>query len=417
MAESTAVVVVGAGLAGVGCAVELQRRGVDCVVLEASDGVGGRVRTDRVDGFLCDRGFQLLNPSYPAVRALVDLPGLDLHPFGRGVDVLRPDGSVTGLVDPLTRPRQLGRTLRAARSLVRPGEAVRLARWAAPALGSVDRMLRRPDAPLGEALDAAGVTGSLRTCVLEPFLTGTLATDPGTVSQRFVRLMLRSFARATPGLPGRGMQALPDQLASLLLTPPRTGVTARAVGRDGDGVRVDTDAGTWRAGAVVVAADPAAASGLLDLPEPATYGLATWWLDAPGAPDTDLLRIDGTRGGPVVNSAVVSAAAPSYAPAGRSLVQATTLHPGPGGRAPDEPAVREHLRRLWGGMVDDWGVVHRHEVPRALPRLPVPLDPRRPVDLGGGLLVAGDHRDTASIQGALVSGRRAAAAALAHLGA
>ncbi len=407
--------VVGAGLAGLGCAVELRRRGLEATVLEASDGVGGRVRTDVVDGFRCDRGFQLLNPSYPAVRALVDLDALDLRVFGRGVAVLRPDGSVVSLVDPIRRPRALRATLRGARELVRPGEAARLARWAAPALGPVPRLLARPDARLGDALDAAGVTGRLRTAVLEPFLTGTLATDPNDVSERFVRLMLRSFARATPGVPARGMQALPDQLAGRLGGPPRLGRGVREVRRAGAGIVVHTDDGPLRAAAVVVAADPVTAAGLVGLPEPATHGLATWWLDAPGAPETDLLRIDGTGGGPVVNTAVVSAAAPSYAPTGRHLVQATTLHPGPGREGPGEADVRAHLRRLWGGVVDDWLVVHRHDVVRALPASPLPLDHRRPVDLGGGLLVAGDHRDTASIQGALVSGRRAAAAAAAHL--
>ena len=416
MAGSADVVVVGSGLAGLACALELHRRGLAAEVIEVADGVGGRVRTDVVDGFRCDRGFQLLNPSYPAVRALVDVPALGMRRFGRGVEVLRPDGSVAALVDPLTRPRALPATVRGARGLVRPGEAARLARWAAPSLGSVRRLLARPDARLGDALDTARVDGELRSAVLEPFLTGTLATDPGEVSERFVRLLLRSFVLATPGVPAEGMQALPDQLAARLPARPRTGTAALEVRRERHGVRVETSEGPLAARAAVVATDAIAAARLTGSPDPGMHGLATWWLDAPGAPATDLLRVDGTRSGPVVNTAVVSAAAPTYAPPGRSLVQATTLHPGPGGQAPAFAVVREHLRRLWGDLVDEWRVVRRHDVPRALPRLPVPLVHRRPVHLGDGLLVAGDHRDTASIQGALVSGRRAAAAAAAHLG-
>lgn len=405
---------VGAGLAGLACAVELQRRGVATEVLEASDAVGGRVRTDVVDGFRCDRGFQLLNPSYPAVRALVDLDALALQVAGRGVEVLRA-GGVVRLADPTHHPRDLGATLRSG--LLRPAELARLARWAAPALGPVDRLLRRPDRTLGTGLDAAGLTGPrspLRREVLEPFLTGVVADDPAVVSERFARLLLRSFALATPGLPAAGMQALPEQLARRLAAPVRLAHPARGLRRHDGAVEVLTEHGTWRARAVVVATDPRAAAELTEQPVPATRGLVTWWFTAPtpvsGSP---FLRVDGTRAGPVVNTAVVSAWAPTYAPAGRVLVEATALH-GPG-RTPGEDAVRRHLAALWQQPTDAWEVVVRHDVPHALPAAPPPLRHRREVDLGDGLLVAGDHRDTGSIQGALVSGRRAARAALAHL--
>ncbi len=59
-------------------------------------------------------------------------------------------------------------------------------------------------------------------------------------------------------------------------------------------------------------------------------------------------------------------------------------------------------------------MVARHEIPDALPAQPVPCSLRRPVT-HGDLVVCGDHRDTGSIQGALVSGQRAAAAVLASL--
>ncbi len=97
------VVVVGAGLAGLRCAQVLGEAGRDVVVLEASDGVGGRIRTDRVDGFLVDRGFQLLNPAYPAVRRWVDVDALGLQPFGAGVAV-RTETGLGLLGHPLRNP-------------------------------------------------------------------------------------------------------------------------------------------------------------------------------------------------------------------------------------------------------------------------------------------------------------------------
>jgi phytoene dehydrogenase-like protein len=84
MPDRAPVVVVGAGLAGLAAARELQARGVDAVVLERSDGVGGRVRTDAVDGFLLDRGFQVLLAGYPEAARVLDYDALDLRAFYPG---------------------------------------------------------------------------------------------------------------------------------------------------------------------------------------------------------------------------------------------------------------------------------------------------------------------------------------------
>ena len=137
--------------------------------------------------------------------------------------------------------------------------------------------------------------------------------------------------------------------------------------------------------------------------------VTTWW-SAPTAPDTDLLHVDARRQptGPLVNTAVVSAAAPSYAPSGRHLVQGSALM---GATTPTEPEVRRHAGDLLGLDPARWEVVARHEVVDALPAQPAPYSAHRPVRVGD-LVVCGDHRDTGSIQGALVSGQRAAEAVM-----
>ena len=167
--------------------------------------------------------------------------------------------------------------------------------------------------------------------------------------------------------------------------------------------------------AVVVATDPAAAHDLLGLPVPRTRALTTFWHVTPVPPTpSPQLHVDGDGRGPVVNTVVLSASAPGYSPDDRALVATTVL--GAAGDAGTEAEVRTQLRYVYGADTSGWELLRVHALPRALTAMPPPLDVRRPVALGNGVFVAGDHRDSASSQGALVSGRRAADAVLEHLG-
>ena len=409
MSSDAPVIVVGAGLAGLACAQRLSRAGVEVVVLEASDGVGGRVRTDVVDGYRCDRGFQLLNPSYPALPHVLGEDGiaaLDLHAFRAGV-VVAHGRTRSVLADPRREPSLMIASLRAPLGTF--AEKVRFAAWAGSTLLPVERQLARPDRTRAEELDAFGVTGRLRAGVVDPFLTGVLAESDGSSSARLARLLVRSFVLGLPAVPSVGMGRLPELVAATL--PPgtvRLGVTVRGV----SGMSVRTDDGELAASAVVVATDSTVAGTLTGLETRPMKALTTFWYAADEPPTTrNLLHLDADHRGPLVNTAVMTNAAPTYAPAGRALVQVTVL--GADGSAEKERAARAQAGLVYGVDPGRWEVVTTHVVAAALPAQPPALDVREPVALAEGLHIAGDHRDTASIQGALVSGRRAAGAILA----
>ncbi|KRE34595.1 amine oxidase [Mycobacterium sp. Soil538] len=413
--EDAEVVVVGAGLAGLRCAAVLADAGREVRVWEAADEVGGRIRTDIVDGFLCDRGFQVLNPAYPELGSCVDVAALRLQPFGPGVGVRRERGSVV-LAHPLRAPSRLPGML--ARRGVRPGDAVALARWAYPALRP-GHLKHSPgeDTTLMAALDRCGVSGELRR-VIDRFLSGVVLDDTGATSNAFALLLVRMFALGVPALPADGMAALPRQLAAPLgervaLNRRVSGITAS----DG-GWRVSAEDGTAvRAREVVVATDATAAAQWIGGAATPTRGVVTdWWATDRPWSGPPMLWVDGRPGarGPVVNAAVISASAPTYAPPGRHLVAASALL-GNGHPEPTELQLRAHAAEVLGVDATDWQPVIRHVIPDALPVQPPPLTVRRPVRDASGLWLCGDHRDTASIQGALVSGRRAAAAVLKAL--
>ena len=121
------VVVVGAGLAGLSCAATLHEAGAPVVVIESGDDVGGRVRTDEVDGFLLDRGFQVLLTAYPKLDRQLDVEALELELFDPGA-LIHTDERFWELGDPLQRPASLFPTLRTAvsRSVATPSDLIRL---------------------------------------------------------------------------------------------------------------------------------------------------------------------------------------------------------------------------------------------------------------------------------------------------
>jgi glycine/D-amino acid oxidase-like deaminating enzyme len=411
--EETDVVIVGAGMAGLSAAQELTRAGVGVLLLEASDRPGGRVATDLVDGFRLDRGFQLINPSYPRLRRLaaqgvLDLERLQLQSFDAGVRVAL-DGRHAVLADPRRSPRDLLASITAP--LGSPVEKARFAAWALRcATSKPARLMASADEPYGAALSRAGIDGPLRTSVLEPFLAGVLGEDTQQSSAHFVSLLIRAFVRGTPGVPAWGMQALPAQLAAALPDGVlHTGVRVESV----TGTTVRTAAGTVTARAVLIAADPSAGCALAGLPAPELRSLTTFWFAADSTPYArPILHVDGLRRGPVVNAAVLSAAAPAYSPDGRALIAATMVG------QPDADSERD-VRRQAGLMFDTdasgWQVLRTDVIAAALPAMRAPLELRQPVQLSDTLFMAGDHRDTASQQGALASGARAAAAIVQQL--
>ncbi len=404
--DDTEVLIIGAGLAGLRCAGVLTAAGRDVQVWEGSDAIGGRVRTDVVDGFRCDRGFQVLNPAYPELKRAVDVAALRLQPFGAGVAVRRADDS-TAWVHPLRSPGKVPAMLTGGGLGL--GDVVAVARWAAAGLRPNALKSSGKDTSLREALDRAGMSGELRR-VVDRFMAGVLLEDTGSTSNAFALLLGRMFVLGVPALPAEGMQALPRQLALALdgrITLQRKVVD---LSRDGSGWRVSDGTNVIRAQHVVVATDPVTAAGLADVTAPPMHGVVTdWWAadEVPSGPP--MLWVDGRPNvvGPVLNTAVISAAAPTYAPPGRHLIAASALL-GADGQAPQEAVLRDHAAGILGADQTRWTPIIRHVVPHALPQQSPPLTVRRPVRTASGTWVCGDHRDTASIQGALVSGRRTA---------
>ncbi len=395
------VIVVGAGMAGLIAARSLVTNGHSVVVLEASDGVGGRVRTDRIDGFLLDRGFQVLNTGYPQVIEHLDLDALDLGFFDPGAVVWR-QGRPRVLGDPFRMPSQLVPT--ALAPVGTPLDKIRLLGLRSRLLRADPRtLLRGHDQPTPEYLRGLGFGRRFIEAFLEPLFAG-IQLDPDLAgSRRMFDTIFRALSVGRSALPAEGMGAIPAQLAAGLPEGSvRLGCSVEGV-RDGE---VMTAEGTLHARAVVVATDGTTAEQLTGLAPPAWNGVTCHYFVAGDDPvGRPAVVLDGDAAGPVRNLAVLSTVQPSYAPKGASLV--STASPGPGVVTPSE--VLHQLRGWFGPAVDSWEHLAEYRIPQALPSQRPPFHPKRRVRIDDRTWVCGDHRDTASLQGAMYSGARTAA--------
>jgi phytoene dehydrogenase-like protein len=407
------VFVVGAGLAGLRCARGLHDQGVPATVLEATDGVGGRVRTDRVDGFLLDRGFQVLLTAYPEAAQALDYRELELHPFYPGAMVHTGDRLVT-VADPFRRRWDGMRTALAPVGTL--GDKLKVAALRRRVVaGSLEELFARPETTTREALAADGFSDVIVDRFFRPLFGGVLLDRELGTSSRMFEFVYRMFALGDVALPTRGMGAIPEQLAGGL--PPGCVRLGQKVAEVGDGGLSLAGGERLQARAVVVATDGPTAAALLGEPgPPGSVAACCLYFAADHAPvDEPVLVLDGDGEGPVNHLCVPSAVAPTYAPANVALVSATVLdRPGLPTGADLEAAVLGQLADWFGSSVVGWRHLATYQIPHAQPAQPPgALDPpERPVRVRPGVYVCGDHRDNASINGALASGRRAADALL-----
>jgi len=402
--------IVGAGLSGLACARECARRGLSYAVFERAERVGGRVVSDVQDGFVLDRGFQVLLSAYPEVQAQIDLDALEPGRFAPG-GLVRRGGDFWRVVDPWRSPMQGLLTLRAP--FITLSDGLRMAQLRDEAIaGRHEGDSRTTDAFLREF----GFTDGLIEGFLRPFFGGvTLDRSLSSPAWYFTRLF-GWFARGDATLPAKGMQALPEALAGALDASALYLGEAVASVEPGaivlaSGTRVDC-------GRVVVATEAHVAADLLGIERSREWnGTTTLYYAADESPVGEPILVvngEGPDDGPVNHLCVLSDAQPAYAPEGRALVSVSVLGVP---EAPDPELnedVRHQLEGWYGGAVNGWQLLRVDRLRHALPKFGTgePLTANE-----GGVLVCGDHLATPSIQGSMESGRLAGEAAASALGA
>jgi len=381
------VIVIGAGLAGLSAAITLQNEGVDVTVLESSDRPGGRVTSDVIDGFICDRGFQLINANYPEIKHLEIMKDIDFVVASSVIEMARNESRIR-IGDP--RKAFFSVFNSETGTLI---EKIRLIKYL---------LIRKNVASVGEDLKANGL-GKTYERVLRPFLTGVFLADPLIVNAESGRTAIKEFIRGKIGLPAQGCRAFSDALAARVNSI-EYGVQVNSIKKN----RVKTSRGSYEADAIIVATDATTAAQLLDLTDvPQLVGCTTWYHSTTQSPtQSPSLIVDSQNRGPLVNTMVISNMVPSYAPAGKSLISSTSILPA------TESEVRRHLSILYGVDTRKWKLVAKYEIPSALPLPALQGAAISGSHVRDSIYVAGDYKSAPSQNGALLSGRLAALSVL-----
>ena len=381
------VIVVGAGLSGLSAAITLENEGISVTVLESSDRPGGRVTSDVIDGFICDRGFQLINANYPEIKRIGIIKEIDFVSATAVIEVARNEDRIR-IGDP--RSAFLSVFNSETGSIF---EKLRLVKYL---------LISKPAASVGEELKNSGL-GKTYERVLRPFLTGVFLADPLLVNSEYGRTAIKHFVTGNSGLPIGGVKSLSEALASRV-SDIRYGVQVNSIKKN----TVSTSKGKFEADAIIVATDATTAAQLLDLTEvPQLVGCTTWYHSTKESPSqSKSLVIDSQNRGPVVNTMVISNMMPDYAPAGKNLISSTSILPA------TESEIRRHLAILYGVDTRNWKLVAKYEIPSALPLAGLEKTLASGAHVKDSIYLAGDYKSAPSQNGALLSGRLAALSVL-----
>jgi phytoene dehydrogenase-like protein len=411
------VIIVGAGLSGLSAAHYLQKAGRSFLLLEASERVGGRVKTTEKNGFLLDHGFQVFATAYPEARALLDYQALNLKPFLPGAILLQADGKTSRIGDPLRDWGSLWPTLMSnAGKLKSKLNLLSLKRQLQRQ--SIEQIFERQERKAISTLaEDYHFDDSLIAQFLRPFYAGIFLEKQLNTSRRMFDFVFKMFAEGDVCVPNNGMQAIPLQLADKL--PLNAIKTNQRVTHIEKGKVVTEDGGSYSAKHILIATEQTGiVSKFLHATSPGYVSTTHVHFTAKTPPFQKAVIALNTNPQRIVNSlAVMNNVAPAYAPEGQHLLSLSIV----GAQQWDSQnimasAIRNEFRPWFGDRVDEWQLLDTRVVKYALPRQETVSHtlPHEAFILQEGIYQCGDYLLNGSINGAMRAGRLAVETILAQ---
>lgn len=410
------VIIVGGGLSGLCCGLELSLKGISFIILESSDDVGGRVRTDLVDGYQLDRGLQVLLTAYPEAKRILDYGQLNLKPFYPGA-MIHSGGRFHLVADPFRHP------IDAASGAFSPvgslSDKLRIARLRSSVCsGTLEDLFKRPEMTTREKLSKLGFGSKIIQTFFKPFLTGVYFDPDLEVSSRMFEFGFRMFFSGDTSLPEKGMGAIPKQIASRLPAG-SIRLNSRVLSIENEKVILESSE-SLNCKAVVVATHEPETARLANGPQPRGFRSSTclhYAADTPPIQEPILVMNGATKG--IVNNLIVPTNVhPSYAPKGKALITVNVTGNPESDDDRLESSVRGGLREFFGPMVREWKALKIDRIKYSLPlqTAPTTTKPWESIEVRPGLFCCGEYLSVDSMQWAMASGRNAGESVSKFLG-
>jgi len=453
------VAIIGGGPAGLAAASTIKRKAPNSNValIEAEEKLGGRVRSDKVDGFTLDRGFAVFIDSYPQSKKLLDYRRLKLRHFQPGAFVVTSDGwkdgmkcggdsdefKISRVADPFRRPQDIVAAVTSpVGSLFDKLKVIPLLLHVVKS--SEEELFNEPETDTLTALkDRWGFSEQFICQFFEPFLGGIYLAPLKNQSSRMFHFIFKMFTEGSACLPEGGMSAVPESIEKdlrnwrqgmVFTTGTKVTQVTPMEGEDEGRWLVETQGDNVKADQVVVATEGPRANELLKgargtegTPQ-RSVGCVYYSLTNPPVTDPILIlngcQEKGTVDRPVNNCCFPSVVSETFAPPGKHLASATVLGPtmdlfrNGDGKVDEEKldlAVRAHLQKWFPAAgVNRWETLKVYDVKNAQPAqfgcdTPANVNGAgRNFDGAEGVVVVGDHVNTATLNGAFESGVRGA---------
>ena len=390
-------IVVGAGISGLSCALELEKNGYQVQILEKENHPGGRVHSDIVDGYILNRGFQVLQTGYPETKRLLDYKKLELCNLDPEVWIMN-NNKIKKLYDPIQNSSNL---LKAAFSNVGTfWDKLRLLQLRQSATSrSTNTIFQENETTSLEQIKNYGFSESIINEFFKPLFGGAFLDNELNTTSRMFNFVYKIFSIAPIAIPKYGMKSIPEQLEAKLES--KISFNTNVVKLDNKNIFLENE--TLSADAVVLAANHNSARQLIPSIEEIHWNSTSCYYFIADSPpfSSKVVLLNGDNRGEINNVFVPTNISKAYSPNNKSIISVSTI-----GLNNNEDEIRNELNNWFGNQTEDWKLLHTYHIEQALPRMSVPSVSHS--QYVNGIHLCGDYLTSSSIHGSMHSGRMTA---------